>query len=180
VAEALAAGDPDLAAALADRRGLHQVRFSTLAEGVTWFTITHRVGQRTALAWKRTLVERHGRPIRYGGEVHRAFPEDLLALPEDALLDVLRAPHRVDRLRSVLSGVAALGEDRLRAAPFGQARAALLAIHGVGPFTADAVLFRVLGRLGPIALDVPPAAVARYGDWIGYRSYYRRAHGLPH
>ena len=178
---ALAAGDPVLAGPVADQHGLHQVRFRTLAEGATWFTITHRVGQRAALAWKRALAERCGRPIRYRGEVLYAFPDlaDLWELPDAALLAVLRAPNRVARLRSVLSGVAGLGEEWLRTAPFGQARDALLAVRGVGPFTADAVLFRVLGRLGPIATGADPAAATRYGDWIGYRGYYQRSHAIP-
>jgi len=101
---ALADGDPELAGPVADLHGLHQVRFGSLAEGVVWFTITHRTGQGVALEWKRAIAERYGPPVRDGDAVLHAFPPlaDLLAVPEAELVDLLRAPHRVARLRGVL------------------------------------------------------------------------------
>jgi DNA-3-methyladenine glycosylase II len=178
---ALADGDPELAGPVADLHGLHQVRFRSLAEGVVWFTITHRVGQGVALEWKRAIAERYGPVVRDGDAVVHAFPPlaDLLAVPEAELVDLLRAPQRVARLRGVLEGVAALGEDWLRSADFGLAKSMLLRIPGVGPFTSDGVLFRVLGRPGPIGVGAPVTAQRRYGDWIGYWSYYRRAARIP-
>jgi DNA-3-methyladenine glycosylase II len=172
----LAEGDPELAHPVAELRGLHQVRFGSLAEGVTWFTITHRVSQHQALGWKRELARRYGQVVRAGRQPVHAFPslDTLLAVPEAELAGLLGAPYRVARLRGVLLGVAELGEQRLRSAPFEQARAELLAVRGIGPFTSDAVLFRVLGRLGPIGVGAPLGAQRRYGDWIGYWSYYRR------
>lgn len=174
---ALAEGDQELARPVRELSGLHQVRFGTLAEGLTWFTLTHRVGQPVALGWKRQIAQRYGPAVRRGGEVTHAFPSlgQLLAIPEPELLDLLGSAYRVSRYRGALAGVAALGERWLREVPFERARAGLLDVPGIGPFTSDALLFRVLGRRGPIEVGAPPASRRRYGDWIGYWSYYRRA-----
>jgi DNA-3-methyladenine glycosylase II len=84
-------------------------------------------------------------------------------------------------------GVAALGEDFLRTAPYAQAREALLAIPGVGPFSAAAILLRGLGRTDELpglamferdgraiygAAWDEEAIARRYGDQIGYWSFY--------
>jgi hypothetical protein len=88
----------------------------------------------------------------------------------------------------VLGAVAALDEDLLRHGPYEQARASLLAVRGIGDFTAHALLLRALGRPDAVPLemeqhlhtakavygDTPPSPSElreRYGPWIGWWAY---------
>src|SRR5262249_14837005 len=86
--------------------------------------------------------------------------------------------------------VAALGEGFLRTAPYDDAEAALRAIRGIGPFSAQAILLRGLGRMERMDPRgaafaraarlvyrpswAPEATLARYGASIGYWAYYLR------
>ena len=81
-----------------------------------------------------------------------------------------------------------LGEAFLTSAPYAEARDALCAIPGIGPFSAAAILLRGLGRMDDVPLamkgfaeparDVygaawdPRATVRRYGPALGYWSFY--------
>jgi hypothetical protein len=95
---------------------------------------------------------------------------------------------RANRLADVLGGVAALDEERLRLGPYEEARAALLSVRGVGPYTAHTLLLRALGRPDAVPLempqfvnvavgvygDPPPAPDElreRYGPWVGWWAY---------
>ncbi len=92
----------------------------------------------------------------------------------------------------VVRGVAALGEPFLRTAPYTVARDALLAIRGIGPFSAAAILLRGLGRMDELpwsaAFDTAGEQIygaafsravveRRYGRHIGYWSFYARTRG---
>lgn len=46
-----------------------------------------------------------------------------------------------------MTGLDDVGENFLTTAPYEEAEAVLLSISGVGPFTANAILLRGLGRL---------------------------------
>ena len=90
-----------------------------------------------------------------------------------------------------MRGVAALGEAFLTTAPYAEARDALCAIPGIGPFSAAAILLRGLGRMDDVPLAMkgfaeparevygaawdPRATVRRYGPALGYWSYYLKA-----
>ncbi|MBV8756081.1 MAG: hypothetical protein JO257_02325 [Deltaproteobacteria bacterium] len=124
---------------------------------------------------------------------------DLVAMPELAELAEL-SPARIEkaiahgakaeRIVSVVRGVARLGEAFLRTAPYDDAKRALLEIPGIGPFSATAILMRGLGRhdqnpvLEMFADEVrsvygtawdEAAITRRYGDQIGYWTYYLKA-----
>ncbi|MCA9678966.1 MAG: hypothetical protein KC464_28305, partial [Myxococcales bacterium] len=87
-------------------------------------------------------------------------------------------------------GVAAIDEALLRTGPYGAARDALLAVPGLGPFSAGAILLRGLGRMDELpgmrwferearrvygdGFDAD-AIRARYGRDLGYWSYYLKA-----
>ena len=86
-----------------------------------------------------------------------------------------------------MRGVAQIGENFLRTAPYGDAKAALLDVPGVGPFSATAILLRGLGRHdeNPVlemfagegrlvygAAWNEAALARRYGDQIGYWTFY--------
>jgi DNA-3-methyladenine glycosylase II len=190
---AVARADPAMAQVLTVTTGLHQVRFPSLAEGAAYFALTQRSTQWFAAARKRRIVSELGARGELDGEVHIAFPSlaTLGALGEDELVGFAGNRQRAVRLREVLTGIAALDEEWLRTAPFAEARAALLAVRGVGAFTADAILLRVLGRPDNVPLEMAqftrvvealygdPAPTAaqlreRYGHHIGWWAYLSR------
>jgi DNA-3-methyladenine glycosylase II len=190
---ALARADPAMAPVLAVTAGLHHVRFPSLAEGATYFTLTQRSTQWFATARKRRIASVLGSRADVDGETYVAFPSlhTLLALSEDELVGFAGNRQRATRLREVLTGVAALDEEWLRTAPYDEARAALLAVRGVGAFTAHGILFRILGRPDDVPVELaqfsrvaatlygepPPSAAQlreRYGQYLGWWAYLSR------
>ena len=199
---AVARGDPATARVLEVVEGLHQVRFASLAEGATYFTLSQRSTQWFAAARKRRIAAELGPRAVLDGVSYVAFPalgalRALDAAPPgrdvagQALVGFAGNRQRADRLRQVLDGVAALDEEWLRTAPYADARRALLAISGVGTFTAHAILLRVLGRPDDVPLEMaqfsrvagalygepapgPDELRERYGAWIGWWAYLTR------
>ncbi|MDG4820384.1 hypothetical protein O7635_00775 [Asanoa sp. WMMD1127] len=194
---AVAEADPAMAPLLRVARGLHQVRFPSLAEATVYFTLTHRSTEWFAGARRRRMAADLGPSMVVDDVVYRAFPAlDVVAgLSDDRLLAYTGNAQRAARVREVAAGVAGLGETWLRAAPHANARAALLALPGVGPFTADALLLRGLGRPDEVPLEMRPFRLAaeqvygappptpdelraRYGRHIGWWAYVTRT-ALP-
>jgi DNA-3-methyladenine glycosylase II len=193
---AAAETDPPFLAIVKELRGLHQVRFLGLEDIVVYAVLMQRTPMAMATRYKRKFLERFGHPVEVGGVTVRAMPElgELARLEADAIADAIGHRPKSERIAVVARGVAAIGEAFLREAPYEDAKRALLAISGVGPFTAGAILLRGLGRMD----DVPsvemfeepgraiygrawnPAAIARrYGAHIGYWSYYLKvAYGV--
>jgi DNA-3-methyladenine glycosylase II len=192
-----AEGDAAPFRAIVDRlRGLHHVRFRTLEE----VTVHAVLGQRTPMALASTLRRRVaaalGPAALIDGRTLHGFPgfARLTPLEPADWLAIVGHRGKAARLPVVVRGVAALGASWLATAPYAEARAALEAIDGVGPFTSAMILLRGLGRMDDVPLDVPgiarvasavygagwnPERVrARYGADLGYWSFYLKAgHG---
>ncbi|MEV0716836.1 hypothetical protein [Asanoa sp. NPDC050611] len=194
---AAADADPGMAAVMRVARGLHQVRFPSLAEATVHFTLTQRSTQWFAGARRRRMAADLGPSLVVDDVVYRAFPSlaVVAALDEATLRGYAGHAQRAARVREVAAGVGALGEQWLRTAPYGDARAALLAVPGIGPFTADALLLRALGRPDEVPLEMRPFRLAaeqvygtpapgpeelraRYGRHIGWWAYTVRT-ALP-
>ena len=190
---ALAADDPPVAELLPYVAGLHQVRFSSLAEGATYFALTQRSTQWFASARKARIASELGRRITFEGETYVAFPglAELVELGPDGLFTFAGNAQRALRLSEVLGGIAGLDESALRTAPYEDARAMLLGIRGIGTFTANAILLRVLGRPDDTPLELaqfssvtaeiygpgapsPAELRARYGPYVGWWAYLCR------
>jgi DNA-3-methyladenine glycosylase II len=189
---AIARAEPQMRDVLAATAGLHHLRFGTLAEGATYFVLTQRTPQRTAGSRKRRLAAIYGPRLTVDGEEHIAFPTlDALAGLSTAELEPFCANARqVEHLASTLAGVAQLGEEWLRAAPYAEAKRALLQLRGVGEFTASAILLRALGRTDEVPLEMTQFAevvtaiygpaktleeVRRaYGRHVGLWSYFAK------
>ena len=149
------------------------------------------LGQQIATAAARTLTGRLvaavGEPLPepVGGLTH-LFPEASVLLERaDAVREVLRMPEA--RRRTVLTVAGALADgsvDLLQ--PAAEVRAALLALPGVGPWTADTVRMRALadpdaflaGDLGVVLaarrLGLPdrPGPLERHSRaWSPYRAH---------
>lgn len=151
------------------------------------------VGQQISVAAARThltrLVDALGERIELGGQTHVLFP-DMATLAERGA-EVLRGPAA--RIRAITGAAAALatGELALTSADdAAEQRAALLAMPGIGPWTADYVRMRVTGdpdvllpgdvalRAGAAAAGLPadPAGLVAWGartaPWRSYLSMH--------
>ncbi|WP_238016472.1 hypothetical protein KZZ52_04065 [Dactylosporangium sp. AC04546] len=190
---AIARTDPAMARLLPVAEGLHQVCFPTLTEAAAYFTLTHRSTAWYAAARKRRLVDELGPWAVVEGRAYTAFPTAAVvtALDEHGLLPFTGSKFRAERLLTVLSGLAELDEAALRTAPYEEARATLLAVRGIGTFTAHALLLRALGRPDAVPLErtqftktalalygepapTPADLRRRYGPWIGWWAYTAR------
>lgn len=190
---AVTAHDPPMARLVEVAYGLHQVRFASLAEATVYFTLTQRSTQWFATARKRRLAAELGPTVTLDGAMLTAFPgfATLRDLSEADLLPFAGNRQRAERLHSVIAGVAALDEAWLRSAPYDEARQGLLAVPGIGAFTAHALLLRALGRPDDAPLELaqftmaaravygdPPPSPAeireRYRPWIGWWAYLNR------
>ncbi len=159
----IAAKDPPMRDILAATRGLHQVRFPSLPEGVCYFMLTHRTSQAVAAGRKRRIAAAYGPRLTVGGAEHVAFPtlETLAGLTAGELRPYAANDQQANRLAAAIAGVNDLGEEWLREAPTGEVLTALRRIHGIGEFTASAIALRVLGR--PVS---PPLTMPQFAGVI--------------
>jgi DNA-3-methyladenine glycosylase II len=184
-----AAGDPPFQALVEQLHGLHHVRFLTLEEIAVYCVMMQRAPIAMASRMKRGFLAAFGTPVSVGDRALRAMPafDELLTLDATAIGEAIHHPAKGKVIATVVRGVADLGEDFLRTAPYATARDALLAIPGIGPFSAGAILLRGLGRMDELpgmhwfadagtALYGPDfdevAIRQRYGRHIGYWTFY--------
>jgi len=177
--------DPVLAALVAERPGL---RIPGCADGFE-MSVRAVLGQQVSVAAARTLanriVARYGEPYEATGPLTQLFPSaEQLA---EADLDGLGITG--GRVRSIRALAAAVAEGRLtltRHTDRAAARAALLELPGIGPWTADYLALRALGdpdafpagdlvlrqaaaRLGlPDTEKTLTAYAERWRPWRGY------------
>ncbi|WP_155374360.1 DNA-3-methyladenine glycosylase 2 family protein [Catellatospora vulcania] len=182
--DAVLAADPALASVVAAEPGVR------LPRSVDGFEMAVRavVGQQISVAGARTVLARLCPPADAAadrpGLPTRVFPtpEQLLELPDEAF-------SMPASRRRTLRAVAGAVRDGLRldaGSDRAATREALLALPGVGPWTADYIALRALGdpdvllttdlgtRRGAKALGLPedPADLARHAErWRPWRSY---------
>jgi AraC family transcriptional regulator of adaptative response / DNA-3-methyladenine glycosylase II len=145
------------------------------------------LGQQVSTAAARThtarLVEAFGEPL--GGLTHLFPAAAVLAADPERVAAVVKVPR--SRQRTLLAVAAALADGSVDLAdPPEAVRAALLALPGIGPWTADTVLMRALGdtdaflpadlgillaarRLG--LADAPRALEMRSRAWSPHRAH---------
>jgi DNA-3-methyladenine glycosylase II len=151
------------------------------------------IGQRIrivqAAAIKARITAEHGETIDVGGRMVRAFPNPAKL----AKLSTIKGLNetKLQRLRGVAEAAldGTLGAARLRSLPRSQAFEELIAIPGIGPFSAELILLRGAGdpdftptaeprlaRAMAIAYDMkaPPSAadIAEISEvWKPYRTW---------
>lgn len=189
---AAARADPAMAPVLAETEGLHQVRFSGLAEGACYFVLAQRTSQALAGARKRRLAAAFGSSLELAGVRYQAFPtlDRLAGLPSAELAPFAASQRQAEYLAAVLDRLAGWPPDWGYHAATGEVLAELRGIRGVGEFTATGIALRVLGRLDVVPAELPVFSraigtlygagvsmtdlVARYGDQIGLWGYHVR------
>jgi DNA-3-methyladenine glycosylase II len=182
--------------------GLHQVKFLTPFEIVCWAVLNRRVPLAVAKRMKQALVERYGGCIDVNGTPHRAFPEptQLVAATVSELKALIRNEQKAGYLHAVVQAFADVDEAWLRYGDYDQVQQWLLAIKGIGEWSAHFIMLRGLGRMerlestrsaayenklteavskvyapGRLLDNAEISLLAgRYGEWKGYWVYYLR------
>lgn len=189
---AVAEGDAPFQPIVRSLRGLHHLRFLGLEDAAVYSVLMQRSPIKLAVTYKRRFLDRFGHRVRAGERTLRAMPslDELAELDADEIAEALGHRPKAERIAVVTRGVAKLGEKFLREARYAEAKEALLAIPGVGPFSAGAILLRGLGRMDEVpSVEMferdgrvlygrawnPRAIEKRYGGQIGYWSYYLKA-----
>lgn len=137
---------PDLLRIAARRPGLRIPRTPDAFEGLMWAIVGQQVNLRFAFELRRTLIDLAGEDAGAG---MRAFPSaDRLAALDPAELTARRFSRRkaeyvIDTARLVATG--ALPLDALAAGPATALERRLLAVRGLGPWSAQYFLMRAAG-----------------------------------
>ncbi|GHF38684.1 DNA-3-methyladenine glycosylase 2 family protein [Streptomyces morookaense] len=183
VAERLGA-DPHLRALVAARPGLRSPGAADAEELAVRAVLGQQVSVAAAAVLGGVLVAAYGKPLAApdGGLTH-VFPDP--GTLAGAALDELGMP---DSRRRALRAVAeALAEGTVRLDPGADrdaAQQALLALPGIGPWTAGYIRMRALGdpdvflqgdagvRHGLAAVGAAPADAAAWGPWRSYAVHH--------
>ncbi|AOR32938.1 DNA-3-methyladenine glycosylase [Streptomyces fodineus] len=168
---AKARGDDPFRPVLERLYGYHQVKFPSPFEMLCWAILAQRVPMPVARKMKQALLERCGNRLVVDGEEHWAFPEvdQLLPLSEAELLTLVGNQRKAGYLYALFRHWVDIDEQFLRTGDYEKVRERLLAIPGVGPWSASFVLIRGLGRMEHLSADkeMLRAAARVYGRVLG-------------
>jgi 3-methyladenine DNA glycosylase/8-oxoguanine DNA glycosylase len=134
------------------------LRSATLWEDVVKVMLTTNIQWSGTKRLARVLVDAFGEPYPKGnGEVPNAFPgPEVIARTREARLRKLglgyRSSYLLSLARGVVSGKYELAALQDPAQPTDQVRRALLALPGIGPYSA-ATLLMILGRYEYLGVD---------------------------
>jgi AraC family transcriptional regulator, regulatory protein of adaptative response / DNA-3-methyladenine glycosylase II len=173
--DAVLGEDPALASAVLKRPGLRSPGTVDSFE----MAIGTIVGQQISVSGARTLLGRivamHGRPA-FDGEPWLLFP----TADELAAIDPATLPMPASRRRSVLAVAEAFASGAIELDPGAdrdEVRRALLALPGVGPWTADYLMMRAVAH--PDVLLASDLGVRRGADDLGIDLSDGRPHWSP-
>ncbi|MEU5991715.1 hypothetical protein ABZ806_22305 [Spirillospora sp. NPDC047418] len=192
---AIGRDDPGFAPVIDRLHGYHQVKFPTPLENLVWAILSQRAPRAAAAKGKRALAAEFADRLTVDGTEYTAFPDiDQLASLAEARVAELAGDRRKGRyLHGAFQGWAETDEGFLRTGPYGEVKDFLLGLPGVGPWSANFILIRGLGRMDetPVEKALLGAAsraygraltearlrelAARYGPWQGYWAHYLRA-----
>ncbi|MAS37096.1 MAG: DNA-3-methyladenine glycosylase [Anaerolineaceae bacterium] len=177
---ALAESDPPFASVVRQLYGYHHVKFLTPFENAVWAVLSNRNRLTIASAMKARLIEACGGAITINGDRYTAFPEPQAVLETGAaeLEAVIGHAQKSGFVLNVARAFAEMDEGWLRDAPYDEVESWLLSIKGIGPWSANFVMIRSLGRMD--ALKVPESrlmtAVSRlYGRSLNDRDVIKLA-----
>jgi len=127
--------------------GLRPQRFPTLFEALANGICCQQLSLAAGMTRLGHLAERFGPRTGDGTRVGPPDPTLVARAPLSALRQTGLSARRAEELRELARLPLARFEHELAALPDAQARARLLELPGIGPWTADYVLLRGLGRL---------------------------------
>jgi DNA-3-methyladenine glycosylase II len=141
-------------------RGVKPPRFSSLHEAFAGVILFQQVSLAAAMGMFRRLVVALSPPVEVGGAAVHPFPsaEAIAALSDAELRGLGMSGAKARALHAACEAIAAgvLREDELAALPSEELHERLLALHGVGPWTAALLMLRGFGRIDRF----PPGDVA--------------------
>lgn len=194
--------DPAFSPILQKLYGYHQVRFLTPFENAAWAVISQRTPMAVAAKTKAQVAESFGPKLNIPGEGEFiAFPEPdvIQTAGAENLLPVLKNERKVDYLLNVaqafnttlrLAETEKLSREELKQK--------LLAVKGIGEWSAEFILIRGFGRMGglprgekrheeivsrlynqgkPVTEADITCFAAPYGEVQGYWAHYLRVGG---
>ncbi|HEY7294679.1 MAG TPA: AlkA N-terminal domain-containing protein [Dehalococcoidia bacterium] len=145
---AAVAGDARLAELSRRFAGLRLVSTPSPFEAFVWAVLGQQISLHVAFRLKAALVERCGTPAQVNETTYWAFPEAtrLAAASPDELAALGLGRRKAETIVHVAGLVAgrALDLDGLAVLPLPEAERELVALHGVGPWTARYTLLRGL------------------------------------
>ena len=163
--EAVGERDPVIGRLQQTHHALRPVLFHSPYEAACNFVIGQRISMAQARALRQRMSVEHGDKLTVDGVTVHAFPRPQQVLRLDGVRGL--SDEKLARVRGIaqaaLDGV--LDRDRLRALPLETALATVSALRGVGPFSAQGIVFRGAGVVDEITDDpVGKQAVQRlYG-----------------
>ncbi|MBW8487653.1 DNA-3-methyladenine glycosylase family protein [Actinomadura parmotrematis] len=192
---ALGANDPDFAPIMERLHGYHQVKFATPLENAVWAILAQRTALPVAVREKNALTTPFADTLTLDGARYTAFPdvEQLASLKPGEIAELVRNRRKGEYVAGMVRGWLDIDEDALRHAPYQEAKDALLALPGIGAWSAAFILLRGLGRTDetpdekqladaasrlygrPLSREQVQRMGARYGPWQGYWAHYLRA-----
>jgi DNA-3-methyladenine glycosylase II len=174
-------------------RGMRIPQAPSVYECIVCAILEQQVNLTFAHQVKKALVETYGETVEFEGQRYSTFPEPhtlASATPAELLKLQISGPkarYIIGISRAVAGGNVNL--EGLRIVPSDEARARLLEHKGIGPWTAEYVCLRALGKLDHLpsadvglgkAIQVfyrlrkapTPARIEQIGrKWAGWRSY---------
>lgn len=137
---------PELAPLIAGRRGWRILQTPDPFDGLTWAILGQQINLAFAFTLRRRLVERAGAPAP-GGLFAPPRPEAVANLEIEELAKVQYSRRKAEYLTGVAQRIVAgeLDLDRLATAPPEEVESKLLAVRGLGPWSAHYVMMRAFG-----------------------------------
>jgi AraC family transcriptional regulator, regulatory protein of adaptative response / DNA-3-methyladenine glycosylase II len=179
-------GDPDLAPVVEKAPGQRIPRTVDEAELAVRAVLGQQVSTNAARTHAGRLVAAYGQPVHdSGGALTHTFP----SVEQLAEIDPIHLAVPEARRRTLSALVAGLADGSIvldAGSDWGSARGQLLALPGIGPWTAEVIAMRGLGdpdafpasdlglRLAAEQVGLPPdqrKLIARSASWRPWRSY---------